>query len=229
MRLLATTVLILLAGVLYGAPHRVGLRAGDTHVVRSVRHGQAALRHWWTRNTRADARRREAAELILGLSAELTAGLPLDVALVRAAATNPVCPHAVSAATIGGDVAAALRRDAHDQGLPVLSSLATVWQVAQGSGAGLAAATHRLGSSALAQQRLRRELAGQMAGPRATARVLAVLPVVGLILGSGLGGSPLAWLFGTPIGLVVLVLGIALDIAGLLWIRAMVTKVERRL
>lgn len=229
MKLLAALGLIVGAGLLFGAPRRVGLRTGETSLHRWVTQGGTAVRHWWTRNRRADARRREAAELILGLSAELTAGLPLDVALLRAAATNPVCPHAVSAATIGGDVAVALRRDAQDQGLPVLASLATVWQVAQGSGAGLAAAAHRLGTAAFAQQRMRRELAGQMAGPRATAKVLAVLPVVGLLLGSGLGGSPLAWLLGTPIGVVVLVVGVALDVTGLLWIRVMVTKVERRL
>lgn len=229
MKLMTAIAMIITAGALFGAPRRVGLRAGETFLTRWAGRVVAGGRHWWTRNTRADARRREAAELILGLSAELTAGLPLDIALLRAAAANPVCPHAVAAATIGGDVAVSLRRDAQDQGLPVLASLATVWQVAQGSGAGLAAAAHRLGTAALAQQRMRRELASQMAGPRATARVLAVLPAVGLILGSGLGGSPLAWLVGTPIGLVVLVVGVALDVAGLLWIRVMVTRVEKRL
>ncbi len=183
----------------------------------------------WRKRARTDARRRAAAEFVLGLSSELSAGLPLEPALERAAAGFDVCPSAVGAVRVAGDVPAALRLDASTQELPVLAALATVWQVSQGSGAGLAAAARRVGEGALAQERMRRELAAEMAGPMATAKVLAVLPAVGLFLGAGLGGSPFRWLLGTPVGFGVLVLGVGLDIAGLTWMRAMVRKVERRL
>ena len=111
----------------------------------------------------------------------------------------------------------------------MLSALAAVWQVSAGSGAGLSDAAYRLGTAALQRERMRRDLAAQMAGTRTTARVLALLPVVGLLLGSGLGGSPVAWLFTTPLGLLALAAGVMLEIVGIWWVRRLVTSVERLL
>jgi tight adherence protein B len=68
-----------------------------------------------------------------------------------------------------------------------------------------------------------------MAGPKATARVLALLPAVGLLLGSGLGGSPVAWLLGTPLGWLMLALGLGLEAVGLWWVRRLVRGVEKHL
>ena len=65
--------------------------------------------------------------------------------------------------------------------------------------------------------------------PSARGAGVAVLPLVGLVLGSGLGGSPVAWLVGTPAGLAVLAAGVLLEVAGLLWVRRLVRGVERHL
>ena len=47
---------------------------------------------------------------------------------------------------------------------------------------------------------VRVDLEGQLAGPRATARMLALLPLVGIGFGMMLGSDPLSWLLGTTPG-----------------------------
>lgn len=182
---------------------------------------------------RSMQRQREssAIELVSALSAELHAGLPVTVALERAAESVPVelCPKALGAARLGGDVPSGLRADADALGIPVLRALAALWQVAEDSGAGLAVAAHRLAASQAAAEAVRRELAGQLAGPKATARVLAGLPILGLLLGSTLGADPLSWLLTPPWGWLVLVLGCAFEAAGIFWTAQITRSVERLL
>jgi tight adherence protein B len=189
----------------------------------------AQLRGSWRRSAKAAARRRAAADVVLALSAELSTGLPLDVALRRAGEDREFMVRSVGAVRVGGDVPAALRADAAEFDLVVLAALAAVWQVSAGSGAGLSDAAYRLGAAALQRERLRRDLASQMAGPKATARVLALLPLIGLVLGSGLGGSPFGWLLGTPAGWGVLVVGVTLEVIGVIWVRRLVGSVEKHL
>ena len=55
------------------------------------------------------------------------------------------------------------------------------------------------------------------AGPRATARLLAGLPFLGLIMAAVLGADPLAFLFGTLPGLACLLAGVGLNATGALW------------
>ncbi|MBX6769235.1 MAG: type II secretion system protein, partial [Actinomadura rubrobrunea] len=53
--------------------------------------------------------------------------------------------------------------------------------------------------------------------PKATARLLAGLPLLGLAMAAALGANPVAFLFGTIPGLGCLVAGIALDVLGMWW------------
>ena len=68
-----------------------------------------------------------------------------------------------------------------------------------------------------------------MAGPRATARLLALLPVLGIGFGMLLGGDPLAWLMTSTIGRLCLAGGILLTLAGLWWTGRIAASVERLL
>lgn len=56
-----------------------------------------------------------------------------------------------------------------------------------------------------------------MAGPRASATVLAILPVVGLLLGEAMGAAPVGVLSSSVAGQVLLILGGSLIAAGTLW------------
>lgn len=94
-------------------------------------------------------------------------------------------------------------------------------------GAGLAAGLDRL-EAALREHRDQRErLRAQLAGAWATVAVLAVLPAVGLVLGSALGARPLYVLLHTPVGLGCLAVGAALEAAGLWWAARIVRGGER--
>lgn len=193
---------------------------------------QRAEIYWnrrWRRREVQERQRQGAAEFLLAFADELTTGLPLETAVVRASEGKAWLAHTARAADMGGDIPAALRQDAERHDLAVLISLGAAWQVASGSGAGLAVAARNLGYAAMERERARRELASEMAGPRATAKVLALLPAIGLLLGSGFGGSPWTWLTTTPPGLLVLGLGLGLEVLGLLWVQWLVHRVERQL
>jgi tight adherence protein B len=99
----------------------------------------------------------------------------------------------------------------------VLRALAACWTVCAGSGSGLAAAVERLEEGLRAEQSQRRAVDAELAGPRATAGLLAVLPAGGLLLAAGLGADPLSVLLTTPVGLLCLTAGLALDAVGLWW------------
>lgn len=66
-----------------------------------------------------------------------------------------------------------------------------------------------------------------LAGPRATARLLAWLPAGGIALGTALGADPLAVLLGGGLGGVCLVTGGALFLIGRRWVQALVSEAER--
>jgi hypothetical protein len=68
----------------------------------------------------------------------------------------------------------------------------------------------------------RAEVGARAAGPRTTALVLVGLPLVGVAMSAALGGSPLVFLFTTPLGLLCLVLGVLLDVLGAWWTLRMV-------
>lgn len=224
-------VLIAAGALLWGGSAQQRLRPGGAasrwHRLLDVL--VESVRRSWRRSARLAATRRAAADTVLAFSAELATGLPPETAWSRAAADRAFAKHSVGAISVAGDVPTALRADGADNDLAVLVALAAVWQVSAGAGAGLSDAAYRLGAAALQRERLRRDLAAQMAGPKATARVLALLPLVGLLLGSGLGGSPVAWLLGTPVGWVLLACGVGLEIVGLLWVRRLVAGVEKHL
>lgn len=177
---------------------------------------------------RIEKRRSASVELINGFTAELRAGQPIRQAFIRAhdACEVPIAADAVAMAKLGGDVPKALRAASEQDGLDVLRSLAALWSVAEGSGAGLAQAADRLAVSAAAAQAARHELKSQLTGPRATARVLAGLPIFGLLMGAGLGASPVEWLLTPPWGFAVLIAGIGLEVAGLWWISRLTKSVE---
>lgn len=182
---------------------------------------------------RALRRRREAAvresertgavEACAVLAAELTAGRGPADALAAAAtvATGPVATALATAAAgvpFGGQVPEVLTAAAGSSAVPdLLRGLAACWSVCSTTGAGLAAAVDRLTEVLRAEHRQRREVEAELAAPKATAALLALLPLVGTLLAAGLGAKPLQVLLHTPVGISCLLLGVALDLIGLWW------------
>ena len=157
-------------------------------------------------------------ELLGALAAELRAGAAPRESLAAAAQGWPsLAPLAASARSVHVDVPDLLAAAARHAGAEGLRALALCWQVSEHSGAGLAPAVSRLAESLRDDEQLRREVAAQLAGPRATAVLLAMLPLLGLAMGSALGADPLGLLLGTPLGLALLGSGLALEVLGLRW------------
>jgi tight adherence protein B len=189
------------------------------------------------RQRRAAVERTAAAvgELCGALAGDLRAGLAPHTALAGAVrhAGWPDRPDLAETATLllaaarfGGDVPAALRTAAGRPGAEGLAGVAACWQAAVDGGAGLADGLDRIAGALRAERDQREELRAQLAGPRSTAVMLALLPVFGIVLGIGLGADPLRVLFTTPSGLACLAVGALLEWAGLAWTSRIVRSAE---
>jgi tight adherence protein B len=170
------------------------------------------------RRRRAAATAARVLEVCEQLAGDLAAGRPPEAALTAAADTWPVLAPVARAGAFGGDVPGALRDLAGRPGAGELRLVAAAWTVSQRTGAGLAAALDRVAGSIRADRATQRVVEGELASARATARLVAALPLLVQLLGVGGGGSPWRFLLHTPLGLACLAGGLALGFAGLWWI-----------
>ncbi|WP_327067677.1 type II secretion system F family protein [Kitasatospora sp. NBC_01302] len=123
----------------------------------------------------------------------------------------------LAAGRYGADVPAALRWLGTLPGGAGACAIAACWQVTADSGTGLAAALDQVAEALRADGALHEEVRSELAGPRATAGLLAALPAFGLLLGAALGARPLSVLLHTPLGWGCLLAGLLLEVTGLLW------------
>lgn len=121
-----------------------------------------------------------------------------------------------AAARLGGDVDVALT-DAAASGSTALPRVARAWALAQRHGLPLADVLDAVRRDLDAGVRYAGQLQARLAGPRASAAVLAGLPAVGLLLGEGMGARPVAVLATTGAGQALLLLGGLLLAAGIAW------------
>lgn len=114
-------------------------------------------------------------------------------------------------------------------GVPVSDAwrgLAAAWLVATESGAPLSACLQQLAESFRALGETQRDFQVALAGPAATARMVMVLPVVGVLFGAGLGFDTLRVLFTTAPGVACLILGALLMFTGSHWNRLMIRAAQ---
>ena len=182
----------------------------------------------WRRRDRrrtAAARATRVLETCELLASELAAGRPPGAALERAAAEWPELAPAAEAWVLGSDVPGALRLLSRSDGAQDLRLLGAAWQVSHRTGQGLAHTVGAIAEDVRAAQATRRVVEAELASARATARLVAALPVPVLMLGGGAGANPWAFLLGSSVGLGCLGLGLAFVVAGLWWIEAIATSV----
>ena len=175
--------------------------------------------HWSSRRTRRVPV--DAAPALSALAAELASGASLDAALLATTQAPQLWPQAVAAARAGGDVAAGLDADG-------ARALAACWRVAGSSGAGLARAIGSMAEYERSTAVVRARLAAELAAPRASARMLAMLPLVGIAMGIVMGADPVRFLL-SGLGLLCLGTAVLLTGLGLLWGARIARGVERLL
>ncbi|MDD7941716.1 type II secretion system F family protein [Actinomycetospora lutea] len=174
------------------------------------------------------------AEALSSFAAEIRAGAPPATAAASAGAdAHPAAARVMTllgaTAHLGGDVPAALRAARTRE--PALGAhldrLAGAWALADRHGIALAGPAGAVAHDLRARARMAGGLRARLAGPRATAAVLAGLPVLGLLLGEGIGARPWAVLTGGLVGQGLLVVGVGLVCAGLAWTERIVAGVTR--
>ncbi len=165
----------------------------------------------------------EGCQLLAGL---LRVGHVPTLALRLAAGESSVFLEADAAVRVGASVPVALRSQARRPGEGALAELATAWEVSERTGASLTATLDALAARLADARTVSRTVISELAAPRATGQILAVLPAFGLGLGYLIGGDPGRFLLGSPVGQVCLVLGVALAAVGLLWIERIAAVAE---
>jgi tight adherence protein B len=211
---------ILLAGLLLDGAR--GAVLGLTLLV--VGWTVAGLLHHQHRARLVRRRRVAVAQACATLAAQLRIGQVASVALATAAKDHPVLREACDARDLGGDVVRVWRSQARQAGSAGLLDLGRAWQVSGRTGAPMSASLEQVAAALAAEQDLRAVVAGELSAPRATGKVMAVLPVCGVGLGYLLGGEPIDWLVGQPIGWACLLVGAVLACLGVLWIEALARR-----
>jgi tight adherence protein B len=121
-------------------------------------------------------------------------------------------------ARLGADVTAGLRAAARSSALPAYwDRLAVCWQLASDHGLAIATLMRAAQRDIAERQRFSGRVVSGMAGARATAAILAGLPVLGVLLGQLIGARPLNFLLSGHAGGWLLVVGSTLACGGLLW------------
>jgi tight adherence protein B len=173
-----------------------------------------------------DVALRGLADGLAALAAELRSGRSLEDA---ATAAREACGDART----GRGLATAVRApDGPPRAGPgelgtALARIAAATRLSTRTGCSLAAVASAVEDDLRARARHRSELRTATAGPRASAAVLAGLPLLGLLMGSGVGADPWRVLTTTAVGQVLLVVGVALEAAGLAWSHRLLQRALR--
>ena len=191
-----------------------------------------AGKRWWVRidararSTRYTAQRRRAmVDVVEALVGELNAGQPPIQALQFAFDAGPADFHSVAhSIRLGADPLAQCTQLARIPGCEAALSLAACWRVGSNAGSGLSDTMAQLAQGLRDDLTVRAEVQSQIAGPQATARLLAALPVAGPVLATALGVNFATVLFTTSVGHWCVTLGLLLDALGLWWVHRITTS-----
>lgn len=186
-----------------GLARELGLLAAIAAALTAAAYTCAAMAAWRAalRRKRLREASRRAADAVAALAADLAAGTDPDRA---AAAVEAEWPREAAATT---------RR------------LAAAWRVAGALGAPTAELCRRLAEHLREDERAAARTRAQTASIRATATLLAVLPIGGIALGEILGVEAIAFLLATGPGIACLAAAMALQAAGIAWTRALTASI----
>jgi tight adherence protein B len=220
--LLAAVVLLAAGLIRFGAmPPCAAIAAWAC--LRAVRRRAAALR-----NRAANATAVPAVCRIV--AAELAAGATPVRALSVAATSAPaelaaVLREAAAAERLGTSAAGPLARG--PRGGESLRFVSVCWALSTRTGSRLGPTLERVGAALQSEIDSVTAIDAELVGPRLSGRVMAVLPVFGVLLGAALGTDPIGFLFGTGLGASCLAGAVVLDGLGLVWISRLAAAAGR--
>lgn len=180
------------------------------------------------RGQRVDHRQRadRVLEVCSVLAGELTAGQQPIPALVAAAELDPdLLGAAARVASLGGDPTAYLATAAQRPGASALRPLAAAWALAATSGAPPGGLLRTAAVAVRSDLEVVGEVEAALAPTRATAGLLAVLPGIGILMGTALGADP-RFLLVEVSGQVCLFGAVCFAGAGMLWLDWLTTRAE---
>ncbi|MCW2637137.1 MAG: hypothetical protein JWQ99_3504 [Blastococcus sp.] len=165
------------------------------------------------------------------LAAELRSGRSLAAATEAAvvACADQRCGRALAMAVRAPGSSSADAGAGSDQRIldEAFRSVSAAVLLSTRTGCSLAGVLSAVEDDLRARRRQREDLRAATAGPGASAMVLAGLPALGLAMGSGVGADPWRVLTTTGTGQLLLVAGVALELAGLAWSRRLIQRAVR--
>jgi tight adherence protein B len=167
------------------------------------------------------------AQLVMALRVligELESGARPPAALGAAAELAPAYAAVLTSAAVAaesGDAGGVLVAN------PSTRAIGFAWRLGERAGAELSGVLARVARDLAAQEEQRRSVAIALAGPQASAAVLAGLPLLGVALGAAMGARPWAFLIGAGPGRGVCCVGVLLDVGGVLWMRRILRRADR--
>lgn len=177
------------------------------------------------RSARVEERRRDAAATFLGhVATAMEAGAALPAALARAAEQLPQDAPVDLARDVAHLVHHATRASAFEARTPELARVQAVWSLASSHGIPLVRLVTTARDELDHARRHRAATRAALAGPAATAAILSLLPVAGVLMGTAMGANPIAFLAGGGVGGVLLIIGTALLCCGVLAAEAIIRR-----
>ncbi|MEY9853580.1 tight adherence protein B [Leifsonia sp. EB41] len=163
------------------------------------------------------------------VAAEATHPAVVRAATLVAAGVPP--SEALAAAARGGRAGAATGKKAEigpvGGGDAGVAAVAAAWAIAEHAGASLAPALRGAAEALRDRAGGERDIATALAGPRATARLMSWLPVVGVAMAYAIGVDVIGTLVTGPLGWIAAGSGCGLLIAGRSWTRNLVRSASR--
>ncbi|MBB3037819.1 type II secretion system F family protein [Hoyosella altamirensis] len=159
------------------------------------------------------------AEALDAVIAELRVGAHPATACATAAdqsqgTARTVFARAAARARLGAEVSAGFSDSKSES---PTRQIGAAWRISESHGVRLAELLAAVKSDLKARNAFESQLHAGLSGARATATILAMLPLAGIGLGEMMGAAPIRTLLSTTIGGTLLVAGTLLAVSGLLW------------
>lgn len=176
--------------------------------------GMLAITLWAITVRRRETRKRwqakeKEADAVRGIAAQVRAGVPAHQAALD---YGSAVPELLAAST---QINEATRPE---------DRLARLWQATTHFGLHVAPILEAHAHDTSEQIRARGELKALLAGPQSTAIILTLLPLAGIGLGASMGADPLGLLIHTGLGNILLLVGVGLLCAGMVWSNHIMTS-----